>query len=190
MTDADDPVVLVIEDERDLADSFASLLDDDYSVRVAYDAEAAVDLYDETVDVALLDRRMPGMSGDEVLQYIRDEPADCGVGMLTAVDPAPDIADMAFDEYILKPASGDDLASLVDTLLQRTACDEALRRHYRLTNKIALLEEYLDPAELASSEEYQRLNEELADVDRTASEAVEELDSADVGAILRSDSQL
>ncbi len=185
----DQPVVLLVEDERDLADSFSSLLDGEYDVRVAYNAETALDLYDEAVDVALLDRRMPGMSGDDVLRHIRDEPGDCGVGMLTAVDPAPDIADMGFDEYIVKPASGDELLSLVETLLQRTTCDEALRRHYRLTNKVALLEEYLEPAELANSEEYQRLNEELADVDRTASEAVEDLDSADVGAILRSDSQ-
>jgi two-component system response regulator AdeR len=186
VTDADDPVVLVVEDERDLANSFASMLDDDYSVRVAYDARAAVDLYDETVDVALLDRRMPGTSGDEVLRHIRDEPGDCGVGMLTAVDPAPDIADMRFDEYVVKPASRDELLSLVETLLQRTTCDEALRRHYRLTNKIALLEEYLEPAELSASEEYQRLKTELADVDRTASEAVAELDSEDIGAVLQS----
>ncbi|WP_159899112.1 response regulator transcription factor [Salinirussus salinus] len=189
MTDGEDPVVLVVEDERDLADSFAALLDGDYSVRVAYDARAAVDLYDETVDVALLDRHMPGPSGDEVLQHIRDEPGDCGVGMLTAVDPAPDIADMAFDEYILKPASRNELTSLVESLLRRTTCDEALRRHYRLTNKIALLEEHLEPAELSASEEYQRLQAELADIDRTASEAVAELDSEDVGAILHSDSE-
>ena len=189
MTDADDPVVLTVEDERDLADSFASLLDDDYSVRVAYDAETATDLYDEAVDVALLDRHMPRGSGDKVLQYIRDEPGDCGVGMVTAVDPTPAIADMRFNEYVLKPAIKSDLHTLVDTLMRRTACDATLRKHYRLTNKIALLEEHLEPTELAASEEYQRLNAELDDTDQAASEAVEGVYSTDVGAILRSDSQ-
>lgn len=94
MSDGDEPVVLIVDDERDLANSFRSLLEDDYTVRVAYNAETALDLYDGAVDVALLDRHMPGMSGDEVLQHIRDKPGDCGVGMLTAVDPTPDIADM------------------------------------------------------------------------------------------------
>ncbi len=188
MSDATEPVVLIAEDQRRLADLFTSVLTDDYEVRTAYNGETATELYDSDVDVALLDRNMPDTSGDEVLRHIRDAPGTCGAAMITAIEPALDIADMGFDEYMVKPIDTDELGSLVETLRQRTACDEALRRHYRLTTKIALLEEHLHAAELTASEEYQHLQAELTEIDRTMSGTVDDLDSADVGAILRSDS--
>lgn len=187
-SDATEPVVLIAEDQRRLADLFTSVLTDDYEVRTAYDGETAIELHDPDVDVVLLDRNMPDTSGDEVLQHVCNAPGTCGVAMITAVEPALDIADMRFDEYIVKPIDIDELGSLVETLRQRTACDEVLQRHYRLTSKIALLEKHLHAAELAASEEYQHLQAELTEIDRTMSGTVDDLDSADVGAILRSDS--
>ncbi len=191
MSDATEPVVLIVEDERDTADAFASTLRreaNSYEVRTAYGGETAIDTYGPAVDVVLLDRNMPGTSGDEVLRHIRDAPGTCSVAMVTGVEPTLDIADMGFDEYVVKPVRAGELGSLVETLRQRTACDEALRRHYRLTTKIALLEEHAVTAELTASEEYQRLQAELAEIDRDISETVDELDSTDVCAILRSDS--
>lgn len=188
MSDNTEPVVLVAEDQRRLANLFTSVLSDDYEVRTAYDGETAIELHDPAVDVVLLDRNMPDASGDEVLRHVREAPGVCGVAMVTAVEPALDIADMGFDEYMVKPVDITELDSLVETLRQRTACDEALRRHYRLTTKIALLEEHLHPAELTDSEEYQRLQAELAEIDRRVSATVGDLDSADVGAILQPDS--
>jgi DNA-binding response OmpR family regulator len=35
----------------------------------------------------LLDRRMPGLSGDNALNRIREREYDCRVAMVTAVDP-------------------------------------------------------------------------------------------------------
>jgi CheY-like chemotaxis protein len=40
---------------------------EEYEVRTATGGPEALDLVDEEVDVALLDRRMPRMSGDELL---------------------------------------------------------------------------------------------------------------------------
>lgn len=188
MSNVEEPVVLIAEDQRHLADLFGSVLTDDYHVRIAYDGETAIDLYDAAVDVALLDRNMPGISGDEVLHHIRDASGVCGVAIITAIGPTLDVADLGFDEYIVKPIGIKELGSLVETLRQRTECDEAIRRYYRLTTKVALLEEHLDPADLAASEEYQRLQTELAEIDRIVSVTIDGLDSEDVGAILRSDS--
>jgi len=58
---------------------------------------------DETVDVVLLDRMMPGMSGQEVLAAIRERGLDCRVAMVTAVDADFDVIEMGFDEYLGKP---------------------------------------------------------------------------------------
>lgn len=60
------PLVLVVEDEPDLADLYAAWLGDEYRVRTAYGGQEALDELDEAddeVDAILLDRRMPGFPG-------------------------------------------------------------------------------------------------------------------------------
>jgi DNA-binding response OmpR family regulator len=186
MTDDDRTVtVLIAEDEVDLAEVYEAWLARSYNVRVANDGESAVGLFDEAVDAVLLDRRMPGMSGDEVLDEIRSRGSTVGVAMITAVDPSVEAVSMPFDEYVVKPVGPDDLESVVQTLLRRAEHDDAMRRHYRIASKIALLERHLDSSTLADSEEYDRLQTELDAVDRELSGAAE-LDAEDVGALLRS----
>jgi CheY-like chemotaxis protein len=41
-------------------------------VRTAYGGHEALEELSDDVDVILLDRRMPGLSGDEVLEEVRD----------------------------------------------------------------------------------------------------------------------
>jgi DNA-binding response OmpR family regulator len=185
--DGDTPVVLVAEDERDLADFFALSLRDDYEVRLARDGTSAVEAFDADVDVALLDRRMPGKAGDEVLDHIRDAETDCAVAMVTAVDPDLDIVEMGFDDYINKPVSKDELRSLVASMVRRVECDDALRRHYRLARKVALLEAEKSAGVLAESDEYAHLLDELAAVDRDLAAPAAEMSAEDVGSLLRTD---
>lgn len=186
MTDHDrTTTVLLAEDETDLAAAYEAWLSKSYDVRVANDGESAVGLFDETVDVVLLDRRMPGMSGDEVLEEIRSQGSTAGVAMITAVDPSVETVSMPFDEYLVKPVGPDELESIVETLLRRAEHDQAMRRHYRIASKIALLERHLNSSELANSEAYDQLQAELDAIDRELSETTE-LDAEDVGALLRS----
>jgi signal transduction histidine kinase len=70
------PRVLVVEDERALADIYASWLTDQYEVETAYDGETALGRYDEGVDVVLLDRRLPGISHDIVVPVQTDRATD------------------------------------------------------------------------------------------------------------------
>ena len=53
------PTVLVVDDERDLADLYAAWLEMEYEVVTAYGGEEAIDTMDRSVDVALVDRLMP-----------------------------------------------------------------------------------------------------------------------------------
>jgi len=104
------PLVLVVEDEPDLADLYAAWLGDEYRVRTAYGGQEALDELDEAddeVDAILLDRRMPGLSGDEVLAAVRERGIDCRVAMVTAVEPDFDILKMGFDDYLVKPVTSD-----------------------------------------------------------------------------------
>lgn len=56
-------------------------------------ATEAIENFDDTVDVAFLDRRLPDASGDHVLEQIRAR-GDCKVAMLTAIEPDFDIVDI------------------------------------------------------------------------------------------------
>jgi DNA-binding response OmpR family regulator len=175
----EDPLVLIVEDEPDLADLYATWLDGDYRVRTAYGGREALESLDDEVSVILLDRRMPDLSGDEVLEAVRDRGIDCRVAMVTAVEPDFDIIAMGFDDYLVKPVSREDLMGTVDQLLLRTDYDDGVQELFALASKKALLESEKGPAALENSDEYQELSERLDDLrgelDRTL-ETIEEKD--------------
>ena len=160
MTD-DRPVVLVVEDEADLAAIYAEWLGDDYEVRVATDGAAALEAHDGDVQVALLDRRMPDQSGDDVLEAIRERGNGCRVAMVTAVEPDFDVLDLGFDDYLQKPVSREDLLEVVERLLALATYDRALQEFYGLLSKRSALEAEKSPQELDASEEYAELVERI-----------------------------
>lgn len=162
--DTDAPTILVVDDEEDVTDLYATWLEDVYDVRSAYEGQAALDVLDESVDVVLLDRRMPGLSGDEVLSQIRDEELSTRVVMVTAVKPDFDILGMGFDDYLVKPVSKDDLHETIEGMLSRVDYDAQLQEYFALVSKKAVLEAEKDAEELAASEEYQSLIEEVGDL--------------------------
>ncbi|SDZ75483.1 HalX domain-containing protein [Haloplanus vescus] len=160
MTD-DLPLVLVVEDERDLSELYQMWLKESYRVRTAADGRAALDSLDEEVDIVLLDRRMPDISGDEVLERIRERNLDCRVAMVTAVEPDTDIVDMPFDDYLVKPVSESDLIEMVENLRIRDEYDDGIRELFSLASKKALLETEKDASTLENDENYQQLVSDL-----------------------------
>jgi len=167
------PVVLVVDDKTDLADSEASLLGDDYDVRVAYGGEAALQADDESVAVVLLDRRMPGFSGDEVVERIRERPGQALVAMLTAVDPDFDVVGMGFEDYVTKPVTREELVATVESLRLRGCYRDEVRRYFSLVTKRAALESETTEAEPADSDSCTEL---LDEIDRLETELVDLLD--------------
>jgi DNA-binding response OmpR family regulator len=156
-TEEDQPTVLVVDDDADTADVHADVLADDYAVRRAYSGEEALELMGPDVAVVLLDRRMPGISGDEVLERIRERYFDCRVVMVTAVDPDTDIIDMSFDDYLVKPVTPEDLRDAVERMLVRNAHDDKIQKMVAVASKMATLEAKMDIDELNASEEYASL---------------------------------
>lgn len=170
-----DPVVLVVDDEPELASLFATWLDDQWTARVAHDGEEALSRIDEEVAVVLLDRRMPGTSGDEVLGTIRERGYDCPVIMVTAIDPDFDIIEMGFDDYLLKPVSADELKETVERVHRRSEYDEIMREYYSLASKRAVLQTEKSCSELERNEEFQRLESRLTALRESVDEAIEGL---------------
>ncbi len=155
--------VLVVEDEEALASLYDAWLSDDYDVRVAHTGQDALDLLDETVDVVLLDRRLPGLSGREVLTAIREQYDDCQVAMVTAVEPGVDILEMGFDDYVTKPASRADIRSTVASLVDRKQYDAYVQRYFRLLSKRAVLEREL--GDLSQRPQYDELRADIETVE-------------------------
>jgi two-component system response regulator AdeR len=161
MTDSTAPVVLIVEDEPDVAETYNLWLSEDYQVRIAEDGDEGLEQLDENVDVVLLDRMMPGLSGDEVLERIRDRELGCRVAMVTAVEPDFDILEMGFDAYLSKPIRSEELHETVEKLLERSEYDALLQQYYALVEKQATLETAKSGAELAESEEYSKLKDRI-----------------------------
>jgi len=167
----DTATVLVVDDEATIRDMYADMLERFVDeVETAPDGETALSLLDEAVDVVLLDRRMPGRSGDEVLEAIRETGYDCRVAMLTAVEPDEDIALMPFDTYLTKPVTVAELREVIERLLALGDYEAAMEQRFRIAQKLGALETAKTEGELAESaayadlrERYRVLTEEMED---------------------------
>jgi DNA-binding response OmpR family regulator len=180
---ADYPHVLVVDDEPDLADLYASWLPEEYAVDTAYDGHEALGTLDASVDVVLLDRRMPEMSGDEVLEWIREHGLGCGVAMITAVDPDFDILELGFDAYLTKPVAASELIGVTQRLIRRAEYTDTLQAFFaKLSTREALLAE--KPAfELETDERFRELEAEIEALREESEAYMSELDSEDFEAL-------
>lgn len=193
MTTNKRPTILIVDDKSDITDTYAIWLRDSYSIRTAYSGHEALEKLDDDVDVVLLDRRMPGLSGDDVLTRLRERELDCRVAMVTAIEPDFDIIEMGFDSYLVKPVFEDDLCETIEELVARSEYDEQVREYFALASKRAVLRAEKESGKLEGNEKYIELNEELeqkrANVDETLAEfsnedftaAFRNLSSADDG---------
>jgi DNA-binding response OmpR family regulator len=171
------PTVMIVEDEHELADLYTGFLREQYDVLTAYSGEEALELVDDDVDVVLLDRRMPVVSGNEVLAAIEDEDVETRVAMVTAVNPDFDIIDLRIDDYLVKPVTRGEVIDTVDRLL---TIDEYNARVQELTSKKLkrnVLEVEKTTAELTDSEEFQRLTTEIERLEAEVQSIAEELDA-------------
>jgi two-component system response regulator AdeR len=175
----DSPSVLVVEDEADLADLYAAWLGDEYDVRTAYGGHEAIEQLSEEIDVILLDRRMPGLSGDEVLVAVRDRGIGARVAMVTAVEPDFDIVEMGFDNYLVKPVTRESLMDTVESLLRRSEYDSGVQELYAVASKKAVLESEKGQAALEESDEYSELQSRYDELQSDLDTQVEEFDDHD-----------
>jgi CheY-like chemotaxis protein len=116
--------VLVAEDNRDVADTLAMLLDQaGHDVRVAYGGRAALAIAQAfRPEVAILDIGMPSLSGYEVAEELRRQPWGAGIYLVALTgwggdDDQQRALRAGFNRHLTKPV--DPVA--LDTLLARTA---------------------------------------------------------------------
>ncbi len=168
--------ILIVEDEQNLADMYAAYLEEEFTVNVAYSGQEALEALDGSFDIVLLDRRMPVVSGNEVLAFIEERGYDCRVAMVTAVNPDFDIIDLRIDDYLIKPVSHDDIRSTVDRMLKLDAYNDRMQQLTSKKLKRNVLELEKTRAELSESNEFDRLNAEIAMLEEEVEAITDELD--------------
>ena len=118
--------VLVADDERVLADMIAEGLRRlSYAVDVVYDGDSALErLGVNRYDVAVLDRDMPGRTGDEVCRWISGSDLVTRVLLLTAAAGIRDRVEglgLGADDYLTKPFAFAELVARLQALSRRSA---------------------------------------------------------------------
>jgi DNA-binding response OmpR family regulator len=116
--------VLVIEDDRELAEAVATGLRRAHmAVDVALDGEAGLQqALGTSYDVIVLDRDLPRLHGDEVCAKLVAAGARSRVLMLTAaatIDDRVDGLGLGADDYLPKPFAFAELAARVQALFRR-----------------------------------------------------------------------
>ncbi len=113
---------MLVDDERGLLELFASLVARlEYDVISVNDGAVALDILRRvTPDLLVLDLGLPGISGDDVLRYVRGEPrlAQMKVVILTARPHLiSEIEPLGIDAWYTKPIHTQDFLSMVQDVL-------------------------------------------------------------------------
>jgi PAS domain S-box-containing protein len=124
--------LLVVDDNRDFANTLAALLETfGHEVRTVYDGATAVTLARETrPDAILLDIGLPGMNGYDVAREVRraSGPARVTLVAFTGYGQEEDrrrVREAGFDFHLVKPVEAAELARLIDALPRPVLHDQA-----------------------------------------------------------------
>lgn len=118
--------VLIVDDEPNVRLLYRSTLDSpSFAIHEADSAESALkELKLRTHDVAILDLRMPGMNGMELLSEMRKQGINTPVVIITAYGDVPDRV-KAFNlgaiDFLQKPLLPDQLRDVINDIVERHA---------------------------------------------------------------------
>ena len=118
--------ILVVDDELIVRESLGGWLErDGHMVDKAASGEEALEKCEKTrYDILLLDIKMEGMSGLEVLKRVRENDPDVSVVMITAYGSIPSAIEAMKSgayEYLLKPFDPDELMVLIEKIRKHQA---------------------------------------------------------------------
>ncbi|MCD6305659.1 MAG: response regulator [Deltaproteobacteria bacterium] len=134
--------VLLVDDEKDFVDALAERLSmRNYDVTVALRGEEALDkLRQYNFDVVILDVRMPGIDGNEVLSEIKRIKPLTEVIMLTGhatVESAIEGMKQGAYDYLIKPCETEDLVTKINRAYEKKAEHEERIREARVKEIIS-----------------------------------------------------
>ncbi len=141
--------ILVVDDEEIVRESLSSWLQEDgYSVGTAADGKTAISrIKSESWAVLLVDLKMPGVDGLQVLEEARKLRPDASVIIMTAyatVDTAVQAMKLGAYDYLVKPFEPEELSLMMkkliaqqDLMRENVLLKKALRQRYSFQNLIS-----------------------------------------------------
>lgn len=136
-------VVLIVDDDKNTRDGLERALRLTYDVRLAENAEKALELLgDGTVDLLLSDLRMPGMDGLALLQKVHAQHPEVIYILLTAygsVETAVAAMQHGAYDFLTKPVNLEHLEMLIERALRTRAIEaENIRLQAQLDSKFGM----------------------------------------------------
>lgn len=125
--------VLIVEDEESFSDAVSFMLTKEgFSVDVANDGDAAVEIFDKVnPDIVLLDLMLPGTPGTEVCRILRGK-SSVPIIMVSAKDSEVDKVvglELGADDYVTKPFSSRELVARIRAVLRRGGDTDDVSSH-------------------------------------------------------------
>jgi signal transduction histidine kinase/DNA-binding response OmpR family regulator len=121
---------LVVDDDPMACDIVKRYLGKDgYEVQCVASAEAAINaMHADTPDVLLLDVMLSGMTGWQLLKYVKNQPelVHIPVIMLSMVDERKTAYTLGAAGYLMKPIERDDLVASVNRCMRKEGVDSVL----------------------------------------------------------------
>ncbi len=141
--------ILIVDDEEIVRESLASWLEEDgYEVKVAENADRALErLPEKDWNLAMVDLKMPGMDGIELMEEIRKTKPETIVIIMTAyatVDTAVQAMKKGAYDYIVKPFNPEDLSMTIRKIIEHQKLlkeniylRKELKKQYRLHDMVS-----------------------------------------------------
>jgi DNA-binding NtrC family response regulator len=135
--------VLIVDDEKNIRMTISqSMADINVETDTAVNGEEALSKLKDTEEfgIVLLDLRMPGMDGMEVLEKLRKERPDIHVVIITAhgtIHSAVDAMKLGAVDFIQKPFTPKEIRYLVSKIIKGETLDEEKRQDYESCLELA-----------------------------------------------------
>ena len=114
--------ILIVEDHKTMREAMRLVLEPDFEILETADGKTAVEMVRaDPPDIVLLDLNLPGVSGADVLQTLKDDPATAGVPVIiitaTGEEERGRVTEMGAAGYFTKPFSPLALLRTVERVL-------------------------------------------------------------------------
>ncbi len=185
MSDDGDETVLIVDDEEQLAKSYALHLDGHYDADIATSGGEALSKLGPDTDVVLLDRRMPGMAGDDVIKRIDDWDLDFQVIIVSAIDPDTDIIDLPIDGYLTKSVSKDELLDAIERVLLKDRYEQLITEYNGMAETYDILQNEYAGSELETKDGFAELEERMESLEAELEEIIADLGESSIPTILK-----
>ncbi|MFB6187472.1 MAG: response regulator transcription factor [Halobacteriaceae archaeon] len=172
--------VLVVEDDDELANLYKDWLPNEISVTVVNTGTQFRETIDDTIDVVLMDRKLPDISGDKLVSDIRSSDITCSVVFISSVSPDSNIIGVDIDDYMTKPVSQEKLLNVLNRVFNRHRYNRQVQFYLALLTKRVRLDtenKHLDET-LRSF-----LNDKIEAVEQQLDQQVERMNFDDVIAV-------